>query len=157
MSRRFPPARRFTAPRGPTFRRRPPRREALAMVEFVLFLPVLMIFTLGTMDVCSVIFMKETVVLAAYEGARAGINRGATDADCRDRVTEFLTERGIRYDDNDVVQFPNGSFDTAETLQAVTVRVHIPAVGNTITRGWLAPIEEVAAQCTLRKEYENLN
>ena len=126
------------------------------MIEFVFFLPVLLVLTLGTMDVCTVIFMKEAAVLAAYEGGRSGINRNATDADCRDRVMEFLRDRGINFEPANVVRF-EGSFDTAETLEAVTVRVRIPAAGNTITNSWLTPISQVSAQCTLRKEYRNLD
>ena len=126
------------------------------MIEFIFFLPVLLILTLGTMDVCSVIFMKEAAVLAAYEGGRSGINRGATDADCRARVIEFLQDRGIQFNTSNVVQLV-GSFDTAQTLDAVTVRVRIPAAGNTMTNSWLTPTQEVIAECTLRKEYENLD
>ena len=35
-------------------------------------------------------FLKETAVLAAYEGARSGIGRGKTNQDVVRRVTEFL-------------------------------------------------------------------
>ncbi len=41
-------------------------------------------------------FLRESAVLAAYEGARRGVGRGRTNTDVIDRVTEFLDERGIR-------------------------------------------------------------
>ena len=75
------------------FGRKKSRRSGLATVEFALVLPALLVLTIGTLDLCSMMFLKESAVLAAYEGARRGVGRGKTDADVVARVTEFLDER----------------------------------------------------------------
>jgi hypothetical protein len=131
------------------------QRSGIASVEFALVLPALLALTLGTMDACSMLFLKETTVLAAYEGARAGVGRGRTNQDVVQRVTEFLDERNIRYDAN-VVQIEGRGFDEAETLENVTVTVVVPSVGNLLIPTRMFGDVDVSASVTMRKEYKNL-
>ncbi|QDT06666.1 TadE-like protein [Rubripirellula lacrimiformis] len=136
--------------------RRDSNRSGIATVEFAIVLPVLFVLTLGTIDVCSVMFLKESAVLAAYEGARQGVARGRTNANVTTRVREFLDERNIQYQSGSVCTFSSPGFESAETLENVTVTVNIPAAGNL-----LIPTERfaeliVTASVTMRKEYENL-
>jgi Flp pilus assembly protein TadG len=137
-------------------RQQRPRRGA-ASVEFALVLPALIALTIGTMDVCSMLFLKETVVLAAYEGARSGVGRGKTDQDAIDRVIEFLDERDVRYEFNDVVTIDAPGFDEAETLENVTVNVSVPAQGNLLIPSQMFGEMTVTARVTMRKEYKNLD
>ena len=131
------------------------QRSGLATVEFALVLPVLITLTLGTIDLCSMMFLRESAVLAAYEGARQGVGRGRTDADVVDRVTEFLDERGVQYSGN-VCSISAPGFGAAETLENVTVTVTIPTEGNLILASEMISGLEVTANVTMRKEYENL-
>jgi Flp pilus assembly protein TadG len=132
------------------------QRGGVASIEFAAVLPVLLVLTLGTIDVCSVIFLRESATLAAYEGARQGIGRGNTNGDVVSRVQQFLDERDINYNAS-VCEISSPGFAAAETLQSVTVTVNIPATGNL-----LIPTERfadliISASCTMRKEYKNLN
>lgn len=136
-------------------RRRPPVRGGVASVEFAFILPVLLTLTLGTMDLCSVIFMKEAAVIAAYEGARQGVNRDGTNQDAVDRITDFLDNRGMNYDPSTVAQISSPGFDNADTLESVTVTVRIPARGNLFAPTWLFDDLQIEAACTMRKEYAN--
>ena len=88
--------------RLPRSRRRPSHRSrrAVATVEFAICLPALIALTIGTIDICSMLFLKESITLAAYEGARRGVGRDRTNADVISRVQEFLDERNIAYDGN---------------------------------------------------------
>lgn len=133
------------------------QRRGAATVEFALVLPTLVILTIGTMDVCSMLFLKETVALAAYEGARTGVPRGKTDLDVIDRVTEFLDERSVRYDSQSVVTIAPPGFDGAETLENVTVNVTVPAQGNLLIPSQMFGHMNVTARVTMRKEYKNLS
>ena len=120
-------------------------------------LPALIVLTLGTLDLCSLMFLKETVVLAAYEGAREGVNRGQTDADCVARVVELLDERGVAHSGSGAVDITGASFDSAETLEHVTVTVTVPAAGNLLIPSAMFDSMDVSASVTMRKEFENLN
>lgn len=135
--------------------RRSDRRSGVATIEFAVVLPALLALTLGTMDLCSVMFLKESAVLAAYEGARRGVGRGRTNADVVDRVEEFLDERNIAYS-GDVVDISSPGFGGADTLENVTVTVNLPAEGNLLIPSSLFGDMNISASVTMRKEYKNL-
>ena len=85
-------------------------RDGIAVTECALCVPLIIMFTLFSIEVCSVLFLKETITLAAYEGSRIGIQRGGTDANARTRITQLLDERGVTYKDDAVVEFSDPSF-----------------------------------------------
>ena len=143
--------------RRPIRRRNQRQRRGLATVEFALVLPALVVLTLGTLDLCSLMFLKESVVIAAYEGAREGVGRGQTDTDATARIVEFLDERGVTHSGTGCVQITGASFDTAETLEHVTVTVTVPAAGNLLIPSAMFDGMNVSASVTMRKEYENLD
>jgi Flp pilus assembly protein TadG len=138
-------------------RKRPSKRSGVAAIEFAMVLPVLLILTIGTMDLCSLMFLKESVVLAAYEGARQGVGRGRTNADATARITEFLDERNITHNGAGSVVISGGGFEGAETLEAVTVTVTVPTDGNLLIPSDLFGGMTVSADVTMVKEYENLD
>lgn len=137
-------------------RKRPRKRNGVAAIEFAMVLPALLILTLGTMDLCSLMFLKESVVLAAYEGARQGVGRGRTNADVTARVTEFLDERNINHNGAGSVVISGGGFGNAETLEAITVTVTVPSDGNLLIPSDLFGGMNVSADVTMVKEYKNL-
>ena len=136
--------------------RRKTKRSGVATVELAFVLPALIALTIGTMDICSMMFLKETAVLAAYEGARRGVGRGRTNDDVINRVTEFLDERGISYTGGNVVDISAPGFDGADTLENVTVTVTIPTSGNLLIPSAVFGDMVVEGNVTLRKEYKNL-
>ena len=75
--------------------------------------------TIGTIDLCSMLFLQESIKLAAYEGARRGVGRGRTNADVVNRVTEFLDERNVQYNAGSVVSFSSTDFNNADQLENV--------------------------------------
>lgn len=132
------------------------RRLATASTEVAICLPVLMTLTLATIDLCSLFFLKETVTIAAYEGARRGVNRGGTNASVTARVRQVLDERGIEYG-GDVVAFDGKNFNNAETLEHVTLVVTVPAAGNLLAPAGLYGDMTLTSRVTMRKEFENQN
>ena len=132
---------------------RPRRRRGIATVECALCLPLLIVLTLGTIEVCSAMFLKEAVTIAAYEGARVGIQRRGTNDNVERRIHDFLDERGIVYSENSI-QISEPSFDDAQELQHVTTTVTVPCESNTFT-GWVLAGRTISASVTLRKEFTN--
>lgn len=138
-------------------RRSKSRRRGTASIEFAFILPALVVLTLGTIDLCSMMFLKESVTLAAYEGARRGVGRGRTNTDAFDRITEFLDERDIAYDGGSVVTVSSPGFGGADTLENVTVTVQVPCAGNLLIPSQWFDNLNLSASVTMRKEYKNLN
>ena len=120
--------------RKTTARRKSSTRKGTSSVEFAIFLPVLVTLTIGTIDLCSVLYLKETATLAAYEGARQGIGRGRTNANSTARIFDFLDERGVNYDEGSVVSYSSPGFDGADALENVTVTVTVPCQGKLVSR-----------------------
>ncbi|OYP34046.1 TadE family protein [Rhodopirellula sp. MGV] len=138
-----------------TIRRRS-RRRGVATVEFAICLPALLALTIGTIDMCSMLFLKESITLAAYEGARMGVGRDRTNGDVSARVREFLDERNIQYT-GDPCTFGSPDFSSAETLDNVTLTVSVPCEGNLLIPSVFWGGTDLTASVTLRKEYENLS
>ncbi len=132
-------------------------RRGAAAVEFAICLPVLFVLTLGTIDMCSMLFLRETITLAAYEGAREGVGRGHTDADAVAAVRDFLDQRNINYNAGNVVTMSSPGFSTAETLENVTITVTVPCGGNLLIPSEMFGDRMMSASVTMRKEYQNLN
>ena len=143
-------------------RRQPARsRSGIATVEMAVCLPIILTLTLATVDVCTAMFLKESVAIAAYEGARVGSARGGTNAEVVARVKEILDERGITYDNSSVVHIKKTDsptaegFDTAETLEQCRVRVRVPLSGNVLSPAKFFTSGNIQSYVWMRKEYTN--
>lgn len=139
----------------PNQKRRQHRRRGTATIECVIIFPVLLALTIGTIDTCSAMFLKESASLAAYEGARQGVGRGGTNQDVINRINEFLGERNIAFEASDVTISAPG-FDAAETLQSVTVTVAIRAAENLLMPSEVIGDLAIEGSVTMVKEYENV-
>ena len=128
------------------------KRDGIAATECALVIPIIFVFTLFTIEMCTIMFLKEAVTIAAYEGARVGIQRGGTDALAEYRIEEFLDERGITYGSPVTIEDPG--FDDADELEHVRTTVSVPAAGN-LPFGWFFGGLEISANVTMRKEFPN--
>lgn len=131
-------------------------RSGAACVEAAFALPILFTLTFGTMDVCSSIFLKESVTIAAYEGARVGVARGGTNQMVRQRIFQFLDERGIDYEPATAVTISSPSFESADTLEHVTVTVTVRGANNLLVPAPFFADMSFSASVTMRKEFENV-
>lgn len=132
--------------------RRP--RRGLAVTELAVCLPLLTALTFGTVDLCAAMFLKETVTLAAYEAARVGVERGGTNATAIRRAQEFLDERGVTYK-ADSIRIQGSSFDSADTLEHVTIVISVECDDNLLFAGNLCRGIQVTGRVTMRKEFAN--
>lgn len=132
------------------------RRRGTATAEFAVCLPVLVVLIIGINETCSAIFLKEQVTVAAYEGARIGIQRQGTNEQVEQRIIDFLNERGIVFDESEVVSISTPSFNDATAMVHVTTTVSVPVSGNSITGSFFTD-QDVSASVTLRKEFANNN
>lgn len=130
-------------------------RKGVAVVEFAVCLPILVLLVLGINEVCAALYLKEQVTVAAYEGSRIGCQRGTTDLMVEDYVKAMLDERGISYDASKVVTFSNPGFSSARTMEHVTTTVTVPMGNNSITGSVFTGDQEITASVTMRKEFEN--
>lgn len=109
------------------------RRRGVAAVEFAVCLPVLVLVIVGSIEACTMVFLKESLTVAAYEGSRAALKPGATADDVTARCTEVMAERGV--DGGTVTVTPSniGAADAGETIQ---VSVSAPCEANGVVPVW---------------------
>lgn len=78
-----------------TLRRRPTKRRGATSVEFALCMPILLAFVFGTLEFSRASQLTQSVRLAAFEGARAGINLDATTTDVTTAVNRVMSAVNI--------------------------------------------------------------
>ena len=109
--------------------RRLAKRNGAAVVEFAVVLPVFVTLLLGTIETCNMIFLRQSLEIAAYESARAAIVPGSDDFDINLATTEILTARRIK---NGTVTVTPANFQNAAYGSFIRVDVSAPCNSNSV-------------------------
>ncbi|MEM7782775.1 MAG: TadE family protein [Planctomycetota bacterium] len=129
-------------------------KKGIATIELAICLPIIVSITLAVIETSAVFNLKKSATLAAYEGARVGIRKGGTNDQVQSKVEDFLDARNINYGSS-MLTVSNPGFDSAATMEHVSVTVTLPCTGNTVT-SLIFNGQSVSAAVTMRKEYTNL-
>ena len=107
------------------------KRRGVEVVELAIIMPVLLLLTFGTLEICEGIFLRQTLELSAHEGARVAIRRDASIEDVEEAVQRHFDARGVNFggDISSAVEITPDP-ETAATLTPVTVRVTVDASDN---------------------------
>ncbi len=70
-------------------------RRGIAAAELAVCLPLLVLLTLAMIETCSMIFLKQSLAVAAYEGAHTAVAAGATTADVQRVCEGILRDRRV--------------------------------------------------------------
>jgi Flp pilus assembly protein TadG len=125
-------------------------REGAAAVEAAICIPVVIVLMLGTLEISAGIYLKESLTVAAYEGARAGVKRRATFEDVQLRCQEVLNARSVT--GATVVVTPT-DFSSLNALDPVTVRVTAPSAGNCVMIFDHMVNRDVSAEVIMAREF----
>lgn len=98
-------------------------------MEFAVLLPVLVLILMGTIETCTMIFMQQSLHIAAYEGARVAIVPDSDADDVRNAAIRLLDIRRIKdasitVTPNDIAGAPYGSF--------IRVEINAPCSSNSV-------------------------
>jgi hypothetical protein len=102
------------------------------------------------MEACSMIYLKQSLSVAAYEGARTAIIGGATAAETSSRAQKVLSERRVN---GGSVTISPADPSTVDVGQYVTVTVSAPGDSNAVIRGWFFNSSTIEGQVTMMKEF----
>lgn len=125
-----------------------PRRGA-AVVEFALVSPLLIMLTLGMMEIGRVVMVKQLLINASREGARFAVLPGSTNAEVEAQVVEALqpTISGA------TVSVDPPVIATAPAGTPITVAVTIPAANvSWIPHPLFTLNSDIHASTTMRRE-----
>lgn len=107
-------------------------RHGAAVVEAAICLPLIIILMLGTLEICAGFYLRESLTVAAYEGARAGVKRRATREDVEARIQDILAARNVTLDHGGSIEIVPGDFSSLQALDPITVRVTANTTGNSV-------------------------
>lgn len=109
------------------------RRKGLAAAEAAVCIPFVVVFALASIEACSMIYLKQSVTIAAYEGARTGNALGATSSDVDSVCQQIFADRGIS---GATVQTTPSEISTASSGQYFSVSCSAPCAGNSLLPLW---------------------
>ncbi len=104
-------------------------RSGTAIVELAICLPAIVVLVMGAIECCTMIFVKQSLHVSAYEAVRIAIMQEADNQNVLDRCNRVLNERNIvdpqiELTPADIKNIPRGT--------PVTVRVSAPCSSNSV-------------------------
>lgn len=135
-------------PLRPAADRRPAaRRSGITTVEFALTVPIAFLLLVATIEFARINMIRNTLVNAAYTGARRAMVPGSTATLASEEAKKVLTLCGIK--DGSVAVTPQ---TLTSTTSDVTVTVTVPLDKN----AWISPMfvtaKSYSRTCTLSRE-----
>lgn len=125
-------------------------RRGIAAVEFAVCLPMILMLLMGTIEACSMIYLKQTLSVSAYEGIRAAILPDATTSSVMDRANAVLTSRGVR---DGTVTISPADFQSQPPEAWITIHVTAAGGSNAVITGWYFDTQTISASATMMKEF----
>jgi len=130
--------------------RNPRTRAAVVTVEMAIVLPVLLVLVVGIMECCNLIYIKQSLTISAYEGARAAIMKGMPLNNIDARCNQVLSDRKIT--NATVLVSPNPPSNAAYGTY-ITVQVQASYGANSLIPGSLFPGATLQSSVKMMKEY----
>ena len=125
-------------------------RSGAVTVEMAFVLPVLLLLVVGIIESCNLIYLKQSLTISAYEGARAGIAYGGTTADISLRANQVIADRGVA--SSSITVTPVNPL-TAPYGTYLTVKVSAPVGSNSMFPGWFFAGLTLDGTVKMMKEY----
>jgi Flp pilus assembly protein TadG len=105
------------------------RRRGVAATELAVCLPIIVLLVLGTIEACSMIFLKQSLSVAAYEGARTAIIPGMKKSDVETACNQILKDRNVA---GAVVTVTPSNIEKLDPGEFVDVTVSAPCNLNSV-------------------------
>ena len=130
---------------------RPESRSGIAATEFAVCLPILLVILIGIIEACSMVYLKQTLSVAAYEGVRVALKPDAAASDITAACNRILTQRKVQ---GATVTITPADFAVQPEQTWITVRVAATGSGNSVIAGWFYDTLVVDGQATIMKEFD---
>lgn len=113
-----------------TNRIRKPRnrhRRGAAVAELAICIPAILLLVLGALECCSMIFLRQSLHIAAYEGIRVAIRNDTDTSNVVSRSQRILNERSVN--GSNITTTPTDTQFVARG-NPISVQVTAPCEGN---------------------------
>jgi Flp pilus assembly protein TadG len=134
--------------------RRRTDRAGVAAAEFAVCLPVIVLIVLATIEACTMVFLKQSLSISAYEGARTALAQDASSADVQRVAQQVLTERRVN---GGTIAISPSDLASIQPGQYLTVTVTAPAAGNNAIPLRFYRGRTLTGSATMMKEFITTN
>ena len=107
--------------------RRP--RRGVAAAELAVCLPVIVLMVLATIEACSMVFLKQSLTVAAYEGVRVALVQGSTASSVQATCQQILLDRHVA---GATVSVQPSNIAALNPGDFVDVTISAPCVSNSV-------------------------
>ena len=125
------------------------KRRGVAAVEFAVCLPIIVLLVFGSIEASAFIFLKQSISVAAYEGAREAIRNGSTGGDADSRARTILDARQVQ---SFQISFPGTDPSTAQRGDEIVVQVTAPTAPNSPLAGQFVANRLLTSRVVMVKE-----
>ena len=125
------------------------RRFGLAIVELAVTLPVFVLILLGTIEATSMIFLEQSLRIAAYEGARIALVPGSDASNVEAGCKLILDARHVK---GATVTITPNDFASQPYGTPITVRVTAGCAENSVISPWFYVDKSLDSDVTMMLE-----
>jgi Flp pilus assembly protein TadG len=126
------------------------RRHGVATAELAVCLPVVVLLVIASLEACSMIFAKQSLAVAAYEGARTALVHGNTVAQVQAICNQILTDRHIK---GATITITPTNLSTAKPGDFIDVTVSAPCAGNGVVPNTFYRGKTLSATASMMDEF----
>lgn len=125
------------------------KRRGAAIVEFAIVLPVFVLILLGTIEATSMIFLQQSLKIAAYESTRVALVPGADASNVQAAADGILNGRGVV---DPIVTVTPSDFENSPYGTAIQVQIRVDCDKNSVMSPWFYQGRQLTTQVTMMKE-----
>ncbi|HEX6961937.1 MAG TPA: TadE/TadG family type IV pilus assembly protein [Lacipirellula sp.] len=125
-------------------------RRGVAASELAVCLPVLVLLVLAMIEACTMIFLKQSLTVASYEGIRQALQPSASVADVEAKCNAVLVDRRVQ---GGQITIRPRNFQSLAPGEFIEVTVSAPAGANSVIPGSFFRGRTLSASATMMKEF----
>ena len=125
-------------------------RRGIAATELAVCLPLLLVLIIGTIEACSMVYLKQSLSVAAYEGVRVSVSPTGETAAVKTAANRILTARNVN---SPTITVSPADFANQPPETWITVRVSAPANANSMISGLFYDTIAVDGTAAMMKEF----
>lgn len=127
-------------------------RRAAAVVELAIILPIIFLLIFGSIQACNLIFLKQSVTAAAYEGILVAVRPDATESQTEQRINAVFSARRITNGSIDITSPASSNFNDIRHGDQMSLTVTVPASENLFGPQFFVPSNNIAVTVTAYKQ-----
>jgi len=125
------------------------KRRGAAVVEFAVCLPIIILIVFGSIEASSLLFLRQALVQASYEGVKTAVKREGTAELGIAAATDVCNGRSL---ENFTIELEPSDLSSVERGQPVTITVSAPGEENSLFPFGPFRNQNVVARATMVKE-----